>query len=107
MGNLVADAMRLKYPGVDAAYTNTGGLRADLNCEPPSVGEKPCEITWGELFSVLPFGNRTVIQTMTGAQLEKAFLNGFAPACNPAVPSGRFPSPWPRPARSGRTRLCP
>ncbi|MBK6335961.1 MAG: hypothetical protein IPF60_09395 [Betaproteobacteria bacterium] len=34
MGNLVADAMRLKYPGVDAAYTNSGGLRADLVCDP-------------------------------------------------------------------------
>ncbi len=30
MGNLVADAMRVKYPGVDAALTNSGGLRADL-----------------------------------------------------------------------------
>ncbi len=30
MGNLVADAMRAKYPGVDAAFTNSGGLRADL-----------------------------------------------------------------------------
>ena len=29
MGNLVADAMRSKYPGVDAAYTNSGGLRQD------------------------------------------------------------------------------
>ncbi len=27
MGNMVADAMRLKYPGVDAAFTNSGGLR--------------------------------------------------------------------------------
>ena len=41
MGNMVADAMRLKYPGVDAAYTNSGGLRADLNCSPPSAGERP------------------------------------------------------------------
>ena len=28
MGNMVADAMREKYPGVEAAYTNSGGLRA-------------------------------------------------------------------------------
>ena len=28
MGNMVADAMREKYPGVDAAFTNSGGLRA-------------------------------------------------------------------------------
>ncbi len=84
MGNMVADAMRVKYPGVDAAITNSGGLRADLNCSPPSAGEQPCEITWGEMFAVLPFGNRTVIETLTGAQLEQAFLNGFSPACNPA-----------------------
>jgi 2',3'-cyclic-nucleotide 2'-phosphodiesterase (5'-nucleotidase family) len=91
MGNMVADSMRLKYPGVDAAFTNSGGLRADLNCLPASAGEQACEITWGEMFSVLPFGNRTVILTLTGAQLEQAFLNGFSPKCNPAIATGRFP----------------
>jgi 2',3'-cyclic-nucleotide 2'-phosphodiesterase (5'-nucleotidase family) len=91
MGNMVADAMRVKYPGVDAAFTNSGGLRADLNCAPPSAGEQPCEVTWGEVFSVLPFGNRTVIETLTGAQLEQAFLNGFSPKCNAAIATGRFP----------------
>ena len=93
MGNMVADAMRVKYPGIDAAYTNSGGLRADLNCAPPSAGEQPCEITWGEMFSVLPFGNRTVILTLTGAQLQQAFLNGFAPACDPAFTGGTGPLP--------------
>jgi 2',3'-cyclic-nucleotide 2'-phosphodiesterase (5'-nucleotidase family) len=93
MGNLVADAMRLKYPGVDAALTNSGGLRANLVVTPPSAGEQSGEITWGEMFAVLPFGNRTVIETLTGAQLEAAFLNGFQPACDPAFTggTGRFP----------------
>ena len=91
MGNMVADAMREKYPGVDAAFTNSGGLRADLNCTPASAGEQPCEITWGEMFSVLPFGNRTVIETLTGAQLTTAFENGFSPKCNVAIATGRFP----------------
>lgn len=91
MGNMVADAMRVKYPGVDAAYTNSGGLRADLLCTPPSAGEGPCEITWGEMFSVLPFGNRTAILTLTGSQLEQAFLTGFSPVCNAAISTGRFP----------------
>jgi 2',3'-cyclic-nucleotide 2'-phosphodiesterase (5'-nucleotidase family) len=91
MGNLVADAMRQKYPGVDAAYTNSGGLRQDIVCTPPSASEGPCEITWGEAFAVLPFGNRTVIETLTGAQLTTAFLNGFSPFCNPAIATGRFP----------------
>jgi 2',3'-cyclic-nucleotide 2'-phosphodiesterase (5'-nucleotidase family) len=91
MGNLVADAMRDKYPGIDAAYTNSGGLRADLNCSPPSAGEGDCEITWGEVFAVLPFGNRTVIETLTGADLKAAFVNGFTPFCNAAISTGRFP----------------
>ncbi len=91
MGNLVADAMRDKYPGIDAALTNSGGLRADLNVTPPSASEQPGEITWGEVFAVLPFGNRTVIETLTGAQLGQALLNGLSPACNPQIATGRFP----------------
>jgi 2',3'-cyclic-nucleotide 2'-phosphodiesterase (5'-nucleotidase family) len=93
MGNLVADAMRAKYPSVEAAYTNSGGLRADLVFTPPSAGEQPGEITWGEMFAVLPFGNRTVILTLTGAQLQTAFLNGFTPFCDPGFTggTGRFP----------------
>jgi 2',3'-cyclic-nucleotide 2'-phosphodiesterase (5'-nucleotidase family) len=91
MGNMVTDAMRVKYPGIDAAFTNSGGLRADLLVSPPTAGEQPGEITWGEMFAVLPFGNRTVILTLTGAQLEQAFLNGFSPACDPNVHTGRFP----------------
>ena len=92
MGNMVADAMRLKYPGVDAAYTNSGGLRADLNCSPASAGEQACEITWGEMFCVLPFGNRTVILTLTGAQLGASvhqWLLAILQSCHCAT--GRFP----------------
>ena len=92
MGNMVADAMRLKYPGVDAAITNSGGLRADLRGAPPSAGELPNQITWGEAFAVLPFGNRTVIMTLTYAQLVAAFENGFKPPCGDvAGGTGRTP----------------
>ncbi len=91
MGNMVTDAMRVKYPGVDAAYTNSGGLRQDLLFATPTAGEQPGEITWGEMFSVLPFGNRTVILTLTGAQLEQAFINGFTPVCDSAISTGQFP----------------
>jgi 2',3'-cyclic-nucleotide 2'-phosphodiesterase (5'-nucleotidase family) len=91
MGNMVADAMLKKYPEAEAAYTNSGGLRADLPCDPPSAGEGSCVITLGELFAVLPFGNATVIETLTGAQMKTAFLNGFSPFCNPNVSTGRFP----------------
>ncbi len=91
MGNMVADAMRDKYPGVDAALTNSGGLRQDILRTPPSAGEQPGEVTWGEVFAVLPFGNRTVIETLTGAQLRQALLNGFSPVCDPTIATGRFP----------------
>ena len=91
MGNMVSDAMLEKYPGIDAAITNSGGLRADLNCTPPTASEGACEITWGEMFAVLPFGNRTVIETITGAQLRDGMLNGFSPFCNSAIATGRFP----------------
>jgi 2',3'-cyclic-nucleotide 2'-phosphodiesterase (5'-nucleotidase family) len=93
MGNLVTDAMREKYPGVEAAYTNSGGLRQDILVSPPSAGEQPGEITWGEVFAVLPFGNRTVILTLTGAQLQTALLNGFSTFCDVNLPggTGRFP----------------
>jgi 2',3'-cyclic-nucleotide 2'-phosphodiesterase (5'-nucleotidase family) len=93
MGNMVTDAMRAKYPGVDAAFTNSGGLRANLVFTPPSAGEAPGEITWGEVFAVLPFGNRTTILTLTGDQLRAAFINGFTPFCDVgfAGGTGRFP----------------
>ena len=84
MGNLVADAMRAKYPGVDGALTNSGGLRADLVVSPPSAGEQPGEITWGEMFAVLPFGNRTVLVTLTGEQLRAALLNGVLAGVRPS-----------------------
>ena len=92
MGNFVADAMRAKYPGVDAAITNSGGLRADLVLTPPSsANELSGEITWGEVFTVLPFGNRTVIETLTTDQLMAALVNGVSPSCSPAVATGRTP----------------
>ena len=40
---------------------------------------------------MLPFGNATVIETVTGAQLRAALLNGLSPACNTAIATGRFP----------------
>ncbi|MDA0167871.1 alkaline phosphatase family protein [Solirubrobacter taibaiensis] len=91
MGNMVADAMRAKYPGVQAALTNSGGLRQDLFMA-PTAGEQPGQITWGEAFAVLPFGNRTTILTVAYADLVAAFVNGFGPPCgNVAGGTGRTP----------------
>ena len=83
MGNVVADAMRAKYAedGVQAAITNSGGLREDFIRTRTGGGEAVGEITWGEAFAVLPFGNSTVIETLTYEQLVAALANGFRPPC--------------------------
>jgi 2',3'-cyclic-nucleotide 2'-phosphodiesterase (5'-nucleotidase family) len=92
MGNLVADAMLDKYEEADAALTNSGGLRQDIFRAPPSAGEQVGEITFGEMFAVLPFGNSTVIETLTYDQLVAAFVNGFKPPCGDvAGGTGRTP----------------
>jgi 2',3'-cyclic-nucleotide 2'-phosphodiesterase (5'-nucleotidase family) len=92
MGNLVADAMREKYPEAEAAITNSGGLRADIpnTAQAPPPPDKP--VTYGEVFQVLPFGNATVIETLTGAQFTAALQNGFKPPCGDvAGGTGRTP----------------
>ncbi|HEU4842157.1 MAG TPA: 5'-nucleotidase C-terminal domain-containing protein, partial [Ilumatobacteraceae bacterium] len=83
MGNLVADAMRQAYTddGVQAAITNSGGLREDFIASRAVGGEAPGQITWGEAFAVLPFGNSTTIETLTYEQLVAALQNGFRPPC--------------------------
>jgi 2',3'-cyclic-nucleotide 2'-phosphodiesterase (5'-nucleotidase family) len=43
------------------------------------------------MFAVLPCGNRTVIETLTGEQLATALVNGFSPVCDAQVATGRFP----------------
>lgn len=67
LGNLFADAMRESFPGVDIAVNNNGfaGLRADLPAGP---------LTFGRLYDVFPFDNRLVQLRLTGAQLERVFL---------------------------------
>ena len=59
LGNLIADAQRAAL-GTDFAFMNPGGIRADL-----AAGE----ITWGELFTVQPFGNSLVKMDLTGQQV--------------------------------------
>jgi 2',3'-cyclic-nucleotide 2'-phosphodiesterase (5'-nucleotidase family) len=93
MGNLVTDAMLARYPEAEAAITNSGGLRADLLYAPAQgAPDGPGEITFGEVFAVLPFGNSTVVETVTGAQLTAALVNGFKPPCGDvAGGTGRTP----------------
>jgi 5'-nucleotidase len=59
LGDLIADAQR-KAMGTDFAFTNMGGIRADLPAG---------EVTWGELYTVQPFNNYLVKMELTGQQI--------------------------------------
>lgn len=50
---------------VDIVFNNPGGLRNDIL----TGGVAPFTLTHGLLFNVLPFGNQTVVGTMTGAEI--------------------------------------
>jgi len=68
MGNLVADSMLTKTEA-DVAITNGGGIRASID---------EGEVTKGEVITVLPFGNTTVVKKLTGAQLLDAVEHGLS-----------------------------
>ena len=80
-GNLLADAMR-EATGADIALTNGGGIRGDT-VYPPGT-----KLTRKMVLTELPFGNKTVVLRLTGAQVRDALENGVSRAENP---SGRFP----------------
>jgi 5'-nucleotidase len=60
-----------------AAFMNPGGVRADLTFASSVAGEGNGVVTYGEAFTVQPFGNSLVTQTYTGAQLERALEQQF------------------------------
>jgi len=53
---------------VDAAFTNPGGLRANIVI--PDGASLPHTVTWGDTFEVLPFGNTLYLMDLTGAQIQ-------------------------------------
>ncbi len=69
MGNFVTDAMRTHLQGVDFAFTNAGGLRADIDAG---------AITLEEIYTVLPFNNTLVTMDLTGAQVRQVLEEGAA-----------------------------
>jgi 2',3'-cyclic-nucleotide 2'-phosphodiesterase/3'-nucleotidase len=68
LGDLVADAMRAEA-GADLAFTNIGGLRADL---PEGT------ITKGSVYEVMPFDNTLVVVKLTGAEVRSMIEDGLA-----------------------------
>ena len=83
LGNLIADAQWAVTAAPDKgnsdfALMNPGGVRADLLMP---AGGGP--VSYGQIFSVQPFGNTLVVKSFTGHQvkelLEQQFLNASKP----------------------------
>jgi 5'-nucleotidase len=66
-GRLLADAQlaATRELGARVAFMNPGGIRSNLDCAAP-----PCDVTFGQLFTMQPFGNSLVVMTLTGEQLK-------------------------------------
>ncbi len=66
LGNLVADAQlaATRASGAQIAFMNPGGLRADLT--PAADGS----VTFGQIYSVQPFGNTMTVKSFTGRQIK-------------------------------------
>jgi 5'-nucleotidase len=92
LGDVIADA-QLAATSSDAngaaviAFMNPGGIRANLTYNQISGGEQPGEVTYGESFTVQPFGNNLVTMTFTGEQIELLLEQQFN---NPSPGSNRI-----------------
>ncbi len=74
LGDVIADAQleatrAAAKGGAVIAFMNPGGIRADLRHAGSPAGEGDGNITYGEAFTVQPFGNTLVVKTLTGQQI--------------------------------------
>jgi 5'-nucleotidase len=70
-GRLIADAQLAathapEHGGAQVAFMNPGGVRANLECKEVP----PCTVTYGQVFTMQPFGNSLVVLTLTGGQIK-------------------------------------
>jgi 5'-nucleotidase len=81
LGNAIADSQLAATTGAGAqiALMNPGGVRADLTYASSPVGEGAGVVTYGEAFTVQPFGNILQTLTYTGAQLDAVLEQQWQP----------------------------
>ena len=75
LGDVIADAQLAStqpagFGDAEVAFMNPGGIRDSFLFAESSGGEAPGEVTFGESFSVQPFGNSLVTMTLTGEQID-------------------------------------
>jgi len=98
-GDLIADSQLQAtapsgFGGARVAFMNPGGVRSPGFTYPSSTaGEGDGNITYGEAFTVQPFGNSLVTMTLTHQQLKNALeqqFNGCALPGEPAQTANRL-----------------
>lgn len=110
MGNVIADAQLAATDGpapegeAVVAFMNPGGVRGGLTYASSTAGEGAGVVTFGEAFTVQPFGNILQTLSLTGAQidalLEQQFCGVNSPSATPAgffkvlLPSDGFAYTW-------------
>jgi len=105
MGDVIADAQlaatkEAGFGGAQVAFMNPGGVRADLTFASSTAGEGDGNVTFGEAFTVQPFGNSLVTLTLTGAQIEEMLEQQFVGCPNGQtfnrilLPSAGFSYAW-------------
>jgi 5'-nucleotidase len=79
LGDVIADAQLAwtRSSQAQLALMNPGGIRADFDAEASAGGEANGQVTYGEAFTVQPFNNLVVTQTLTGAQLKNVLEQQF------------------------------
>ncbi len=94
LGDVIADGQleattAPELGGAVIAFMNPGGIRADLTYPSSAAGEGDGNVTYGEMFTVQPFGNSMVTMTLTGAQIEQVLEEQFT-GCVPGTTSNRI-----------------
>ena len=84
---MIADAQlaATQSNGAQIAITNPGGIRADFTYASSSVGEGDGVVTYGEAYTVQPFGNIMQTVTLTGAQLDAVLEQQWQPRRDPRI----------------------
>lgn len=81
LGDVIADAQLFattapELGGAQIAFMNPGGIRADI-VYAASGSEGDGNVTYGEAFTVQPFGNSLVTMTLTGQQIKDVLEQQF------------------------------
>ncbi len=95
LGDVIADAQLASTEPVGLgeaviAFMNPGGIRADMPFAFQAGGEADGEITYGEAFTVQPFGNSLVTKTMTGDMIRRLLQQQFQGCGGTAPVDGRI-----------------